>query len=854
MTIFYFLMKTMVLAIMFINGGNSSHDCKKLSNECRIEDENFTNEKFVCNSLKKSFEIKADEYIKCKSNNRSLINSVYFLQSSPQILDNSHNLASIREFFVETKKKNNSLYSIIYNSITITYTNLKGLDLNASFSTNDSNLNRTKREIISFNFDILNSKFQFFVNNQLQVSCQDYLKWNLTQPNSLLQVKIHYMDFHKKNVKFSKTPICPLYFKNANIHSFGLGIQLNTFYKRNYLSFSTFDTNSDMDFLNANIETVRTENEKINIDSNSFLNKHVFKNIKSLILDGVIDSIEKDIFRSFKQLTTIRFEIVFFAKLYRKGIEWVSALNFDLNVNLSNKSDLDLKVNRMKTLQLVDSSFLQPLDNGIFQNEDFCLFKDFPFNQLVVFTIAGLKKLMRPKYTCTIQWILQYHHFYAQYPNLGLNKPIYSYFFTSNRENISIRFTFEKCDFEKMIVNCNRSKFQTIRDNEWTKNDTKEMIIFLDFILIILLPIICFIGLLSNIMIIYTLSISDNKKDLKTVQYSYLKMVSVSNIIVLLISILSPLYECQSMQKSQPIQASYGATIQELAIYCSPYHNLIAVQYYKIIFKEFLYSVFMLLSNFGYFGFSICRLSMIGKEQTKLTKWFSKIHIAYYIIVSTIISVALSVIKLFKYEVNTSNPYMEYPIPLDKKYQHETLSNSLYLDFKKRIRLILIFYLVSDLVSHFLFIPINFILDLVLLLKIKRALSEKINLDVKKENEILFRVKFLAFTFLLSNFLMKFPSIFKSIWDISYSLNLEIALSHETKIISRSASEKWYFFFFEKLSSILLILSISGIILFYYLFDKNFKFGLKIAISKLTSSKKSHLEFVTALEKSRNKK
>ena len=132
-------------------------------------------------------------------------------------------------------------------------------------------------------------------------------------------------------------------------------------------------------------------------------------------------------------------------------------------------------------------------------------------------------------------------------------------------------------------------------------------------------------------------------------------MVSVSNIIVLLISILSPLYECQSYEKNQN-----NFKTQEIGIYCSPYHKLIAVQYYKIIFADFLYSVFTLLSNFGYVGFSICRLSMIGKEQTKLTKWFSEIPIVYYIIVSTIISVGLSVIKLFKYEVNTSDPFNEF--------------------------------------------------------------------------------------------------------------------------------------------------------------------------------------------------
>ena len=237
---------------------------------------------------------------------------------------------------------------------------------------------------------------------------------------------------------------------------------------------------------------------------------------------------------------------------------------------------------------------------------------------------------------------------------------------------------------------------------------------------------------------------------------------------------------------------------------------------------------------------------MIGKEQTKLTKRFSEIPILYYIIVSTIISVALSVIKLFKYIVNTSDPFKEYPIPIDKKYSYELLTENLYLDFKKRGQLILIFDMVSDLVSFFIFIPINFILDLVLILKIKKAMSEKINLDSIQS-------KSSRFYFFLSNFLMKLSAMFRSVFDTVNIINSLQPINNNHKRLN----EKWYYLFpsfFNKLAFILFIISISGIILFYYLFDKNFKFGLKIAISKLTSSKKCHLEYVEALEKSRTKK
>ena len=96
---------------------------------------------------------------------------------------------------------------------------------------------------------------------------------------------------------------------------------------------------------------------------------------------------------------------------------------------------------------------------------------------------------------------------------------------------------------------------------------------------------------------------------------------------------------------------------------------------------------------------------------------------------------------------------------------------------------------------------------------------------------------------------MKLPAMLRPIFDMAILFNSTLGSNNSSRNI-----EKWYYFLYEKLPTILLILSISGIILFYYLFDKNFKFGLKIAISKLTSSEKSHLEYLTALEKSRTKK
>ena len=217
---------------------------------------------------------------------------------------------------------------------------------------------------------------------------------------------------------------------------------MNTFYKKKYLQFSKINNNNKRISLNTHIEELWTYyNEKIDIDSNSFLNKYVFRNIKILALFGEINSIEKDIFKSFKFLKAIHLETIFFGKLCRKGTDWISSINFDLHVNLSNRSDLDMHVNQTKFIFLQFYTIFNAEKDvlNMLQNEDFCLFKNYPFDQLVIFRIRYLKYLFNEKYTCTVQWIFKHIYLYAQYSSrIGINKDTFSDFFTSNKGSAAI--------------------------------------------------------------------------------------------------------------------------------------------------------------------------------------------------------------------------------------------------------------------------------------------------------------------------------------------------------------------------------------------------------------------------------
>ena len=804
-----------------INFGNSFDGCSKLSKSCRFEEgfgetSDSQYEMFVCDSLNTNFEMSESEMSMCKKRS-TLPTEVYFKLSSPEILDRSLKFTSLHKFIREINRFN------YYK--TIRFSNLKGFDLNTSFLSDYLN---EPDFPIGYAFVIYSSKFQFFLNNQLQVSCDDLLKSNITEPKPFFQTRR--MNLFFENTEFSQKPICPLYFKSSYLTSINLKYQMNTFYKRNYLKFSRIN-NSDINFLNTSIETLWTIfNEKIDIDSNSFLNKHVFSRIKYLALFGEINSIEKDIFKPFKCLKTIYLETIFFRKLSKKGTEWISSINSDLHVNLSNRSELDLYVNQTKIifLDLFTISNTEKDKIKIFQDEDFCLFRNYPFDQLVLFKIKHLNTLFSLKYTCTIQWVLKYvSKFKGYYINdekdfLALNK-------TNNSKK------FEICDFDKMIDNCNRTKFDIRGDDEWTINDSKEISMLIELIFIILLPAVCFCGLISNAMIIFTLSLKENEKDFKKVHYPYLKMVCVSNIVVLVINILSPMYECESHQ----------------GIFCSSIYKSLFAQYFKIIFGEFLCAVFSMISNFGYVGFSICRLSLIGKDHSKLIKFMAELKMAYYIVVSTIISVALSIAKIFHYQVNEFDPGQDYPIPFDRNF------NNMYSpDFATKARVINVLNAVSDLTNYFVFILVNIILDIVLVKKLKSTLCEKLNSDVAKTTQAIFRMIILVVSFAIFSILLKIPASIKSIFDsvhLNNNLIVPFADSHIDYLYEWFCVYARFCPTFDKLASILFTISISANIFFYYLFDYNFKFGFRIAINKLISNKEKHLEFVKSLEEIRAK-
>jgi len=490
-----------------------------------------------------------------------------------------------------------------------------------------------------------------------------------------------------RNLKYPSS-ICELVFKNANLNFIGFSYFTNSYYKINLLKFEKQSENFES--LNSNIPMVQIDKFfEIHIDS-SLLNENVFEKTNIFILAGKINSIQVDLFKNFQKLNLISFHPVYFIEIVRKqGIDWIKAINSDINVNLSDYSEISKNLDKIKRITFnMEREFYYDKNFQFVYDEDFCLFKDFPFNQMVVYSL--IEREMPIKYGCTDLWLVKNNWLFKSSP--------YDFFDIDNFVYLHVNF-FE-CEFEKRLDLCNKTNFVTKTSNS---ENVLDFMIVSEFLLILFNVMISLFGIVSQVIVIIVIVKKENRKELKEKQYVYIAFHSAANIAIFFFQIMSLISECQ---------LPFG-------IYCSSIRKLIFVQYLNIIFVQYFNFFFRLLSNFFYVGFSINRLSLVGSNQDKKSELASKISIKTFIAVSLLISAGLSVVKGFLFKINLYFPEMNYPIIFSQKIYNWQLN----LNY----RFILIFNFVYDMINYVLFVVIHFVIDIILVVKFRRVISEREN-------------------------------------------------------------------------------------------------------------------------------
>jgi len=676
---------------------------------------------------------------------------------------------------------------------------------------------------------IANSDVSFYIGKEKIKSCQDFHDKNVSSINSIFQIKQYdgIISFLLINCEF-KEKVCPLVFNNSVISSLIINNLANTFFKKNLLQFD----NSLFNRVNSHIDALILDNvQNIDLDTN-LLNPSVFKSIISLTVYGDVNSVKNYLFDQYLNLFRIGFQIAHVRKMFHKnGIQWIKTINYNLHVNLSNPDHLD------KSFKITFGCGENNDEriSKVFPDEDFCVYKDFPFNQLVFifqFCLFSVEikenKLMNSKLTCTYLWLTQYSNIFLQYLANDSNyyKSILMIVESDSYKSIS------KCNFNQRLEFCNKIHFQT--KDIWSLSDYFILNKILQIVIKISIYIVSFFGIVTNIVVIKVIVDKKNKELFKNVrQYTFLALNSIFNLFILIIQILSWINEC-----SYPYE-----------VFCPEIRKLVAIQFFKILFKECLVSAFRFMCNFCYIAFALNRISLIGQDHGKLVKFMSEVGIKKYLGVSLFISIGLSVIKFFKYTVNYEAD--ETNFPLSNEYD----IFNYYIDKPSFLEAYLIVNSISDILNYIVYVIICLIIDIFMVVKLRSVLEDKklkskvlknssLNNQQNKDSEeaISKAIKMVILNTAI-NLLFKIPI------SILPTLNVYAQFYFKKKnfLYEKPAFEEFYFWLIdsgsfgmiEDLSDLLNCFSISIQFFIYKRFDTKFRNGFLVLSKKAIKNQSS---------------
>ena len=633
---------------------------------------------------------------KCKSL-KEIDFDIYFKTSSYNPLKFHKNAVDFKEFLDFISNNSNGFVQLEFHSF-------KGFDIDLFDQNYRAYMNHTLfTHVIDLAF--IECIFEFYQDEKRIETCEEMSKVvGLNGPKSIFQLPVFFLNSVAMNLVLReyKTKICPLAFKNFKSEDLSI-IGYNSFYSRRILVFS----NETFSNLNSNINMFVINIPNVNIDLN-LINPSIFGNLPRLDLINKVNSIQSDLFLKVRNISTITIEHEYFRSLiHNGGIEWIRNINKELKVNISDSNDLKRNFHHIKYINIqvnIINNYIPPIVSivKVFPEEDFCLYKDFPFYQLVYIIKTGTDFRtcsFQIKFTCTFLYLIQYHEKFLQFfdPNLALES--YYLYWTNCLLDLVDSKSLAKCNFEQMLNKCNKTEF-AIKPIS-TKFELAEQVIIIKSVILILSYLIAIFGIVTNILVIITISSKENKAEFKGLkQYNYLRIYSIINCFILLIYLTKWVNRCEF-----PYQ-----------VFCPLIRKELFFQYFKLIVQEVIYVSLQFLGNFIYVAFAFNRISLIGKDHNKLVKFMSDVGIKKYTAISLLISVGLSVIKLFSYRINYGQPNLLYPIDY----------NEVSFDFTNINLSYFIINSISDLLNYCVFIFVHLFIDIGMVIKLRETLKAKL--------------------------------------------------------------------------------------------------------------------------------
>ena len=610
------------------------------------------------------------------------------LPNKKLLLDNSSKLDTI----ISAKKVR--LISVVF------LRNVIGIDIHSEpFTIQASNY------ALMIELGISLSKFDIYSNRTLVDYSQcDPLAYNNTNRffNSFFSILF-------ESVVYPKT-WCPYFFLDSKIAKLEFKSVTNSFINMNRLHFWSVDTRTSHVFAKfLKWLSFDVFYETLNRD---IFNYNLFKNVYSVAVFGVLNGVEASLFQETTQMRYLDFNIHNFKEFFHRDIAWMAHLNYYVNVDIFNASDIAAHIGLRLRLRFQNRKNKYSFQSVYeYPDEDFCRFYDFPHNRLVYpIIVPGL----RLNCTCTLYWLQWFYRHYRMYLNfkseyslnyqaMPLSALTETFYFCDS--------TFEayKCDFDKKFEACNLTETSAPKQTSHFYNDVDVfyLIKWFQFILLtILQPMFCLLGIGNNLITIVVIRNKKKAKDFKKPMYKHIQINATFNVIYCLIMTLKLVNTC----------IFFGS-----GIFCSSVYQAKSSQYFKIVVVHFLGNAIKMSSNFSYLSFSLSRLLLITKHKNdQATENASNKHYVVYFVSTLTMSCVLSTFRLFQYRINYAlDTLKDFPYELREEYFcNLKLANSHCKLFKA-------FKIANRGLNDVLCVLLNILIDLTLIRKFKKYLDTK---------------------------------------------------------------------------------------------------------------------------------
>lgn len=609
------------------------------------------------------------------------------------ILDNTLNLTGL-------------VINPLLEIFSIELNNFKGFELNTASVFERLKINSKWQNVF---IKIDNSDFDFYSENRSANKKCDVSLLNVSFWRSFLS-DFYLTSLHNDITYSEKT--CPIIFHNAFINVLNIEDLASSLIKYNKLEFLPLELknlNSSVFQLNINI---------YHYDINrKFLNEDVFKELKTLDINGAINLIESDLFKAFSNLGMIRIKTEHLRNIFVRNNKWLDSLNTHVFVDLRNNPPLSQLWKSV--LLLVFYQVLSGVSVYKYPDEDLCYFRNFPHERLV---IPVLKPERASSCSCTELFLTFDTIRASKYIDHYLRHNIGSYYYSgiqyyadevyqnvSKCKNASTLAHLRKCNLEEKFSNCRIKTIQPLsRESYFYLIDLR--IVSKGFFISnlysnLFTSTVCVF--LNGLTIFTLMSKKITKEFIKT--YKYLILHTCFNTVYLFITFMrlicnKDLFECMI-------------------------ENTIYMQYFKLIAVKFLGNTIKTASNISHVAFTLSRYVVMTKSNILILKWFSELSVKKFFLITFIFSSAVNIYTCFQYALEETyqpnNELVEFHFNYSNYYEHKDpydykqdfySSDHLFLNIFQYIRIIF---------SDTIYIVMSFVIDVLLFFFVRTQMRNK---------------------------------------------------------------------------------------------------------------------------------